>query len=570
MSTEDSDDYSHLSLLELFRIEVEGQAVAITDGLLELERDPSATHRIEGLMRSAHSLKGAARIVNRDSAVRLAHAMEDCFLAVQRGTVVLQKRKIDLLLRAIDLLTRSAHIGETELGTWQAQHRSEIQILLDALSSVDSGDEPDLSAPVTSLAGVVQPTRPIPSDPASAVVQDQAAIPDKLPEFSNRVLRISPESFNRLLGLSAEMVVGSHWLDAFTTELLRLRRLHNGLSKSLNRLNETLVERGLDEEVQVRLADVQSSAARSQDALTSKIEELEQFDVRFAGLSKRLYQGVLECRMRPFADGIRGFPRMVRDVAHSLGKQVKLDILGDSTPVDRDILERLEAPLGHLLRNAVDHGIEHPEDRRQNGKPEVGTLRLEAHHSSGMLFINVADDGQGLDPQRIRQALVRKDLATVEMAEKLTESELLEFLFLPGFTLKERVTEISGRGVGLDVVQVMTREIGGSVRLFSKPGRGTTVELRLPLTLSVLRALLVEIDGEPYAFPLSRINSVLKVNREQVEVVEGREHVTIGSQQVGLVSGQQILGSKTFSRHAEELSVVVLGREGASYGVVVD
>ena len=192
---------------------------------------------------------------------------------------------------------------------------------------------------------------------------------------------------------------------------------------------------------------------------------------------------------------------MVRDLARALGKEVRLEIIGENTQVDRDILERLESPLAHLLRNAVDHGCETPEQRQRAGKPPEGTIRVEARHSAGMLLVTVADDGAGVELERVREAIVARKLATPAVAEKLTEAELLEFLFLPGFTLKETVTEISGRGVGLDVVQNMVRSVRGNLRVSTQPGRGMRVQLQLPLTLSVLRALLVEVAGEPYAIP---------------------------------------------------------------------
>src|SRR5678815_4674322 len=203
----------------------------------------------------------------------------------------------------------------------------------------------------------------------------------------------------------------------------------------------------------------------------------------------------------------------VRDLARSLGKEVRLEIVGENTQVDRDILDRLETPLAHLLRNAVDHGCETAEMRQSAGKPAEAVIRLEARHSAGMLQVTVTDDGAGLDPQRLRQTIVQKKLTMSTVAEQLSEPELLEFLFLPGFTLKETVTEISGRGVGLDVVQNMVKNVRGSIRVATQPGRGMRFQLHLPLTLSVLRTLLVDVGGEPYAIPLSQIIRTLKLPR---------------------------------------------------------
>jgi len=261
---------------------------------------------------------------------------------------------------------------------------------------------------------------------------------------------------------------------------------------------------------------------------------------------------------------------MVRDLARSLGKDVRLELIGENTQVDRDILERIETPLAHLLRNAVDHGCESPEARRAGGKTEESVIRLEARHSAGMLVVTVSDDGAGVDPERVRQVIIQKKLAMPSMAEKLSESELLEFLFLPGFTLKDTVTEISGRGVGLDIVQNMVKSVRGAIRTNTQPGRGMRMQLHLPLTLSVLRALLVEVAGEPYAIPLTQISRALKLPREKIEMLEGRHYFHFGDQHVGLLTAHQVLDCGDPVTNSGDLPIVVLGDRNARYGLIVD
>jgi two-component system sensor histidine kinase and response regulator WspE len=332
-------------------------------------------------------------------------------------------------------------------------------------------------------------------------------------------------------------------------EALAKTPLQNGAAAALNELHERIVS--------------------LQNALSERFSGLDRFDRRFINLSSRLYQEVLNCRMRPFSDGVKAFPRMARDLAHSLGKTVRLEVIGESTPVDRDILERLQAPLDHLLRNAIDHGIESPEKRRADGKSEDGLIELEARHSAGMLVITIRDNGRGIDSEAIRRSVISKKLASDEMARKMSEAELFEFLFLPGFTLKETVSEISGRGVGLDVVQAMTKQVGGSVRVSVLQNEGTCFTLELPLTLSLIRTLVVEIAGEPYAFSLARIDTVLKIPQQKIQSLGGRQYFNLGEQQIGLVTASQILELKT-QPSAEDVCVVVLGRKSARYGVVVD
>jgi two-component system sensor histidine kinase and response regulator WspE len=227
-------------------------------------------------------------------------------------------------------------------------------------------------------------------------------------------------------------------------------------------------------------------------------------------------------------------------VAKKLNKQAQLEIAGKSTQVDRDILEKLEAPLTHILRNAIDHGIETPEERIAKGKPPTGTIRLEAAHRAGMLSITIADDGRGINLAQLRQKILQRGLATETMVNQMTDSELIDFLFLPGFSTASQVTEISGRGVGLDIVQSMVQEVGGIVRASSQLGKGTTFHLQLPLTLSVIRTLLVTINGETYAFPLSRIDAITLVSQHQIHTLENREYFTFNDQQIGIVSAAQV------------------------------
>jgi two-component system sensor histidine kinase and response regulator WspE len=283
-----------------------------------------------------------------------------------------------------------------------------------------------------------------------------------------------------------------------------------------------------------------------------------------------LYDGALACRMRPFADGVQAFPRMVRDLARMLRKQVRFDITGEDTEIDRNILERLEAPLSHLLRNAVDHGIESPEERLAAGKPPEAVVSLEAQHNAGRLQVVVRDDGRGIDLERLRAAVIERKLSNAETAAKLTEAELLEFLFLPGFSLKEGVTDISGRGVGLDVVQTVLKQIRGTARIVSLPGQGTRFHLELPLTLSVVRTLLVEVGAEAYAVPLAYITRTLKLCWNDTELLEGRAHFSLDGRSVGLVTAHQVLGISSPPAQAESVPVIVLGNATHLYGLIVD
>lgn len=563
MKDRNKDDLSNLSMLELFQGETENQAAIITAGLLELEKNPAAFEHLEALMRAAHSLKGAARIVNQDAAVSIANAFEDCFVAAQRGQLQLWQPGIDVLFEGVDILLGIAGCSENELAHWQDKNAARIQDFLAAVARIAAGDmsAPSVEAPA---AVAIAPTQP----PSSK--NEFLPAPSRKNENPDRVLRITAENLNRLLGLAGESLVESRWLHPFADSMIRLKRLQSNVMESLHHLQDSLETCDVSERVDDQMHETIEKVRECRQFLSDKLVDLEMYDRRSANLSHRLYLEVLQCRMRPFSEGIRRMPRMVRDLAHILGKKVRLEVIGENTQVDRDILEKLETPLGHLIRNAVDHGCESREDRQRGEKPEECTIRLEARHNAGMLTIIVSDDGAGIHPEKLREAILKKKLTASSVVEKLSEAELLEFLLLPGFTMRDKVTEISGRGVGLDVVHNMVKSVRGSIRIFSNPGKGMRFQLYLPLTLSVLRTLLVEVGDEPYAIPLSQINRTLKLPKNRVETLEGRHHFTLGDHQIGLLTAHQVLKHRPGLSPEEDLPVVVLGERSARFGLVVD
>jgi two-component system, chemotaxis family, sensor histidine kinase and response regulator WspE len=573
-----SSDLSGFSMIELFRMEAESHTATLSTGLVALESSAVTPEIVEPLMRAAHSLKGAARIVGLEPAVRVAHAMEDCFVAAQKGNLCLKPHHVDVLLRGVDLLSEIAQLAEQEVDS-----------LVAVLTAVRENQVPEPDVPTRS------PVPPVDSPPprsAAAVGRGQTGAEEteetgkqseqpvselarraRDPE-RDRIVRVTAESLSRLMGLAGEALVQTQRLRPLADSLWRLRGRQTKLLEGLQLLEDRISSRGqsvaaADQEL---LANAKSEAALGLRGLGETVEAIEQFARGNEELSSRLHHEVLASRMRPLSDGIRGFPRLVRDLARELGKEVRFVAVGETTGVDRDILDRLEAPLNHLIRNALDHGLEAPEERCAAGKAPVGTIRLEAHHRAGSLHVTLSDDGRGIDPERLRTKIVERGLTTAKVAQQLSESELLEFLFLPGFSTKQEVTQVSGRGVGLDVVQSMVRSVQGSVRVTSRPGQGTRFVLQLPITVSVIRGLLVEIAGEPYAFPLNRIERILTVNRQEVRDLEGKEHVLLDDQLVGLVEGARVLEllPPERGRDSEQLSIAIASDHGHRFGVVVD
>ena len=526
LTTELPADLSDMSMMDLFRMEAENHCHNLSNDLLALEKDPTSQESLESMMRAAHSMKGAAKIIELDVIVGLAHAMEDVFVAAQKEKISIDKIDIDLLLKGVDLLESIAKISEIETEKWFSEHHPEIKSLIKTYQDLSKNKKPKNK----EREKPEQKAAPSPTSEQKKTVQDAVSKTPEPPSTKHparrkedkeglRAVRVSSQNMERMMGLAGEVLIESRWLPSFTKELLRLKYRQDDINKSIDYMRENIANLNSEEFANTLLTNMQQQFDICRKMLLQDMEVLEEHARHATTISHRLYKEVITSKMRPFIEGIRGFPRMVRDVSKELGKEVNFEIVGEDTMVDRDILEKIEAPLNHMLRNALDHGLETPEERIAQGKPEKGTLRLEARHSAGMLNITVKDDGRGVDLESLRVTIVEKKMCTKKMAADLTDHELLEFLFLPNFSTKKSVSKVSGRGVGMDVVHSVINEVRGMIRSSTKLGKGSTFELQLPLTLSVLRALLVEINGESYGFPLVTIDHVVQLPQQRIKEV---------------------------------------------------
>ena len=558
------------SLLELFSLEAEAQTQVLNAGLLALERNPTQADQLESCMRAAHSLKGAARIVGVDAGVSVAHVMEDCLVSAQEGRLLLRPEHIDALLQGTDLLMRIA----TPNNAPAPEDIEAYVALMGALLDPAAAAAVPVSAPAAPLMAELQ------LEPPLAWLEEPAPVVEPLPEApkktrrttenGERVLRVTAERLNSLLDLSSKSLVETLRLKPHLATMQRLKRMQNNGLRALENLNVHLKEHALSLEAQEALEDARRLLAESQQLLVEKNAELDEFVWQASQRAQVLYDTALACRMRPFADVLNGQVRMVRDLGRSLGKQVRLEIEGEKTQVDRDVLEKLEAPLTHLLRNAVDHGIETPEQRLLAGKPAEGLIRLRASHQAGLLVLELSDDGNGVDLEKVRSSIIERQLSPAQTAAQLSEEELLTFLFLPGFSLRDTVTEVSGRGVGLDAVQHMVRQLRGAVGLEQTAGEGSRFHLEVPLTLSVVRSLVVEVGGEAYAFPLAHIERMCDLEAADIVQVEGRQHFWYEGRHVGLVAASQLLQRPVNQGHQPTLKVVVIRERDTIYGVAVE
>ncbi|MDD3149190.1 MAG: hybrid sensor histidine kinase/response regulator, partial [Candidatus Riflebacteria bacterium] len=605
----DSSNLSQFSMFDLFRQEVETHAGTLNRVLVNLEETPENAQHLEEAMRASHSIKGAARVVHAENAVELAHAMEDLLVAAQEHKIKLNADLIDLLLKGVDSLSEIASYDEaaaTEFQTKMAGSHHALALQFHAALSPGSlnhekhekQENRENSAPPAIPGSPESPkngaaVKPATENTAPAHLDDdqcndeanqdamiaapakplpavQTASGKELESEKENFVRVTSNNLNTLMGLAGEYLVEARWLAPFAANMQRQKKSHHEVGRLLDKLTEVVEKNGDQGAYGKMLQDLKDRFVGCRTDLADRIEAFEEYAHRTDNLSNRLYREVLSCRMRPFADGVKHLPRMVRDLARSLEKKVRFEITGKATEVDRDILQKLEAPLNHMLRNSLDHGLETPAERKQSGKPETGTLSLHAFHRAGMLSIVIEDDGRGIDISRLKKKIIEKGLASADTVARLTESELIDFLFLPGFSTATQVTEVSGRGVGLDVVRDMLAGVGGVIRVENQFGQGIRFHLQLPLTLSMIRTLMVKVGGEAYAFPLSRIERSIMVPRDEILLVEGRPYFTFNDCNIGLFEAAEVLEVMPEGEPADVVPVVVIGNKNQFYGVMVE
>jgi two-component system sensor histidine kinase and response regulator WspE len=538
-------------LLEMFVVELQTHVRVLEQGLVRTEGNASPD-LLESLMRAAHSIKGAARMVALDTAVKLAHAMEDLLTAAQRRELALTPPRIDGLLQASDFFLRLSASPPSAIAE---QLETDSAAASAIISCLDQLRDPALDAAAVPLPAVSSHTRPeLTTSTASA----------------DRVVRILAENLSKLTGLSGECLIEVQSAAPLRADLVRIGREQTSAGSALQSALRALAE-GAPENARDSLQTASRTLETVEKLTAAQTENFNRLIARLELIVDSLHREAIASRMCTFSEGVAGFPRMVHELARSLKKSVRLDIRGESTRVDRDILAHLEAPLTHLLRNSVDHGIEPPDVRERAGKSAHGLLVLEARQVAGALEVVVSDDGAGVDLDRIRKNIVDRGYAAAEMARSLAEPELLEFLFLPGFSTAPVLSDISGRGVGLDVVQTTLHDIGGSIRIENQPASGCTFRMKLPLTLAVLRCLVVEIAGEPYAFPLTQVEAVHVIHESDIEQIESSRFYQHEGEALALVEAATVLRCKSRPQTSQDhLTVVIIGAAPARYGLVVD
>lgn len=568
-------------LLPVFLSEADEHLQALEEGVLALERRGADPELVSALFRSAHTLKGSAGALGFARICELTHAMEEVLEALRAG------HELDglpnLLLACVDILR--ALRQEVSAGG----ERTDITPLMDRLREWKDGrrdglhpvdvwvklreDCPMRAARALALLRLLREHARVEqvAPPEEAILRGAAGL-----EFTARVRAREPEALQELLsGPDVEAVRvmpalenrDERWLDlgpqargklADDPELTRRASLRTvrvdveRLDRLMNLVGELVVDRIRFQQIAQRL--------KGSGTAEGIAEELADAATHLGRVTSDLQAQVLKARMLPIEHLFSRFPRYVRDLAQRAGKRVEVVLEGQDTELDRSVIEQMGGPLMHLVRNAVDHGIEPPAEREQLGKPPTGRLRLAAAQEEEGIVVVVEDDGRGIDTQRVRDRAVALGRVSAEAAARLSEEEAVELIFHPGLSTAQRVTEVSGRGVGMDAVRAGVQALGGSVEVHTQPGRGTTFVLRLPLTLAIVRALLVSCSGERYAIPLAGVQEIVEVAAERVHRVGSYRAILLRGSVLPVVSVHEVLELPRPEQKDRMLCVVTGGR----------
>ncbi|EJP76446.1 TPA: chemotaxis protein CheA [Stenotrophomonas maltophilia] len=554
-----------------FIIEAQEILDRLGEQLVSLEQAPQDTEQLNAVFRGYHTLKGGAGFLGVTAMVELCHAAEEALGIARAGQAVLQAHHFDAAQQSLDYLQSmlDAVSSGTEPGyappdliaqfDMNGGTAAPVAAAAPAAAGSDLITDDEFEALLDQLHGGNAPTAVAPARKADdgLISEDEfealldqlhgGAAPGAKPAATVAAApaaapRPAPAPAPAAKPAAKPMAEAEHTVRVDTKRLDAIVNLIGELVLSRNRL-KTLRARLRDEELDRAVSTLDIATARLQSA-------------------------VMRTRMQPVGKVFSRFPKVARDVARSLKKEVDLELVGAETELDRNLVEALADPLVHLVRNAIDHGVEMPDLREAQGKPRMGHVRLSAQQEGDYVSIEVQDDGAGIDPEKLRAKAREKGLIDPEAAARLSSEECLHLVFLPGFSTKQQVTDISGRGVGMDVVQSRIRELSGQIQIQSELGRGSRFLIRVPLTLAILPTLLVQAGEDVYALPLARVMEVLHAPRTSLGWFDGRAVLDRRSHTLPLVDLRQWLDVTPAA--STLLTIVVLQAGEARFGLVVD
>jgi two-component system chemotaxis sensor kinase CheA len=516
------DDLSQdAGLVQDFLVECEELLQGIDQDMVALESSPQDADLLNRIFRAMHTIKGTSSFLGFEPIVRLSHHAEDVLNSVRRGEIRVQRRTMDALLASRDQLgIMLQHVREGGLQQYN------LEPLLQELEETQKCGSPPTLGDLLVHDHVITPST------LKALLAEQAASP-------------APRKLGQMLvdkGLTSPVQIGDALVRqkeiASFAASATLRVEARKLDELINLIGELVLERN-------RLVQLGRDFPSPGMAAADFDSIFSQSTSRLSFITEELQAVGLKTRMVPIEAVFRKFPRLVRDVARKLQKEVELVVRGQDTELDKSMVELIADPLVHLSRNALDHGLETPDVRVRLGKPRQGTIIIAARQEGDQIVISMSDDGAGINPERIGRKAIEKGLITAERLRLLSQREILDFIFLPGFSTVEKASDLSGRGVGMDVVRSNLEKMNGSVEINSRPGQGTTILLRFPLTLAILPVLLVRVANETCALPLRSVVEAAAVHSQNIHWVEGSEVLCLRGETLPLIRMERLFEGKT-------------------------
>lgn len=528
--------------------------------LIALEKEPHSQEILANIFRAIHTIKGTSGFLGFGKLEAVTHVAENLLSKLREGLLIINPEIASALLATMDTVRGMLREIE-EMGQPEEKDYSGLINVLTCLNDGQSGLQmPDYipAAPDVTVSTAPTEVMAAPAAPLQQIAPESPA-PTPVPAAASPLPAPAPALADAALsGIdSGDSRNGSAVSDSTIRVDVGL------LDKLMNRVGELVLARN-----QI----LQVSSQYDNDTLATTSQRLNL-------ITTELQESVMKTRMQPIGNVWKKLPRVVRDLATACGKEVRIEMEGKETELDKTIIEAIKDPLTHIVRNAIDHGIEMPDLRVENGKPAEGFLKMRAYHEGGKVNIEITDDGAGIDCERVKQKALQRGLITADQASRITEQEAVHLVFLPGFSTAEKITNVSGRGVGMDVVRTNIEKIGGAVDLLSQPGRGTTCKIKIPLTLAIIPALMVTTGGQRFAIPQVSLLELVRLEgdqtRKQIEFIQGTPLYRLRGELLPLAYLNRELKledrAKDLSESTSEAAnIVVLQTDGRPFGLVVD
>lgn len=581
-------------LLTIFRDEVSEYLETLNTMVMQIETAASVDPQmLRELNRVAHSMKGASRAVGLKVIETIAHYMEEVFAAAAQQHLHLEPHVCDLIYDGLDLIQRVVDGEETDEETLAQVLVQMEQVVASSAATADapaaapahngaaepSVDHHDHHEPPRA-GGAARLSVEIPSAPAAApALMDTATTLMRPAEES---IRVSVSKLDHLMGEVSELLVARMQSEERVREVQALRRLHGKWRREWQSIRAAYIrlarrvqddQSALNDDLQVIFKFLESNQRNLLTAtqqLTQVVHALGQDNLRLTMLAEQLQDDVGGMRMVSFETLIGGFQRIVRDLARDTGKQVLFDLVGVTVEVDKTVLDVLKDPIMHLLRNAVDHGIETPAEREQHGKPPTGRVTLEVEQRGSEIVVRVRDDGSGINTARLKQKALSTGIISAQEADSMSEDDVRSLIFHPGLTTAAELTAISGRGIGMDIVRERVESLRGRVSVQSVVGVGTTISLNVPVSLTRIRCVLLEVGGETYAVPSAVVTRMTTLHRDEVFTAENRDMIVLEGHPLPLVSMAEVLGTPGGQRRAQHLTLMALRAADRTVAFEVD